>query len=231
MPVSYDVHMPVISDSLKGVSIGGPQKTNCRTARIAFSTQHTQSRPSKMTGFTVVQSTCAPSQIIGITSPMTTAPRSKPSVVKMPTPSSSTEKEKRKLEDRFTRQVVGSYGFTQLPNLLLFAQARLKITPTQFNVLLHLIQHWWDADKPPHPKIETIARRVGKSQRMVLRYLEGLESAGLIRRVHRYRGKQRQISSAYKLDGLRDRLIELEPEFRKAKEFRDKRQKRAETAA
>lgn len=149
----------------------------------------------------------------------------------MPTPSSSKEKERRKLEDRFSRQVVGSYGFTQLPNLLLLAQARLKITPTQFNVLLHLIHHWWDADRAPHPKIETIARRMGKSERMVLRYLGGLEKAGLIRREHRYRGRQKQISSAYLLDGLRERLIELEPEFRKAKEFRDKKQKSAETAA
>ncbi|KAF2991282.1 helix-turn-helix domain-containing protein [Methylocystis sp. MJC1] len=162
---------------------------------------------------------------------MTTAPKPTASVVKMPTPPSSKEKEKRKLEDRFSRQVVGSYGFTQLPNLLLYAQARLKISPTQFNVLLHLVQHWWDADKAPHPKIETIARRMGKSERMVLRYLDGLEKAGLIKREHRYRGKQKQISSAYRLDGLRERLIELEPEFRKAKEFRDKRQKAAETAA
>ncbi len=161
---------------------------------------------------------------------MMTAPKPTASVVKMPTPPSK-EKERRKLEDRFSRQVVGSYGFTQLPNLLLYAQARLKITPTQFNVLLHLVQHWWDADKAPHPKIETIARRMGKSERMVLRYLGGLEKAGLIKREHRYRGKQKQISSAYRLDGLRERLIELEPEFRKAKEFRDGRQKTAETAA
>jgi DNA-binding MarR family transcriptional regulator len=172
-----------------------------------------------------------PRQTIGISSPMTTAPIPTVSVVKMPTPPPSKDKEKRKLEDRFSRQVVGSYGFTQLPNLLLFAQARLKITPTQFNVLLHLVQHWWDADRAPHPKIERIARRMGKSERMVLRYLGGLEKAGLIKREHRYRGKQKQISSAYKLDGLRQRLIELEPEFRKAKEFRDKRLKTAETAA
>jgi hypothetical protein len=66
---------------------------------------------------------------------------------------------------------------------------------------------------------------------MVLRYLGGLEKAGLIKREHRYRGKQKQISSSYRLDGLRERLIELEPEFRKAKEFRDRRQKTAETAA
>ncbi|HEY8066475.1 MAG TPA: helix-turn-helix domain-containing protein [Methylosinus sp.] len=97
--------------------------------------------------------------------------------------------------------------------------------------VIALVQHWWDADKAPHPKIETIARRMGKSERMVLRYLDGLEKAGLIKREHRFRGKQKQISSAYRLEGLRERLIELEPEFRKAKEFRDKRQKAAETAA
>ena len=102
------------------------------------------------------------------------------SVVKMPTPPSK-EKERRKLEHRFSRQVVGSYGFTQLPNLLLYAQARLKITPTQFNVLLISRPTLVVQNKAPHPKIETIARRMaGKSERMVLRYLGGLEKAGLM---------------------------------------------------
>ncbi|MGD0187113.1 MAG: helix-turn-helix domain-containing protein [Roseiarcus sp.] len=146
----------------------------------------------------------------------------------MPTPLSPTEK--RKAEDKFGKQVL-THGFTQLPNLLLHAQAKLKITPTQFNVLIHLIEHWWDADKAPFPKIETIARRMGKSERMVLRYLDGLEEAGLIKRVHRFRGKQKQVSSFYKLDGLRVRLIEIEPEIRRAKEHKDRRMKKAESAA
>jgi DNA-binding MarR family transcriptional regulator len=158
---------------------------------------------------------------------MTTDPPTA-AILKLSTPLSS--KEKRKAEDKFGRQVL-THGFTQLPNLLLHAQAKLKITPTQFNVLIHLIEHWWDADKAPFPKIETIARRMGKSERMVLRYLDGLEQAGLIERVHRFRGKQKQVSSFYKLDGLKARLIEIEPEFRKAKEHRDRRMKKAESAA
>jgi DNA-binding MarR family transcriptional regulator len=70
-----------------------------------------------------------------------------------------------------------------VPRLLLHAQGRLGISPTEFNVLLHLLEHWWEADKPPHPKIETIGRRMNKSPRMVLRYLNSLEKRGLIRRI------------------------------------------------
>ena len=139
-------------------------------------------------------------------------------------------KSKRSLDAKFGAQVA-SHGFTTVPNLLLEMQAKLEVSPTEFNLLIHLVQHWWEADKAPFPKIETLARRLGKSERMVLRYLDGLEKAGLIKREHRYRGKKQQTASAYHLTGLVAKLLALEPEMKKAKVHRDKRVKTAETAS
>ena len=46
-------------------------------------------------------------------------------------------------------------GFCIIPSLLLRAQQRLGLNPTQLAVLLHLADYWWDADRRPFPKKET----------------------------------------------------------------------------
>jgi hypothetical protein len=123
-----------------------------------------------------------------------------------------------------------TFGYTHLPNLLLRAQGRLKLTPVQFNVLAQLVEHWWEADKDPHPAKDRIARRMGKSPRMVQRYLTELEDAGFIKRIPRFTGKDAQTSNAYSLDGLVEKLKAVEPEFRKAQEQSRVRRQKLEAA-
>jgi DNA-binding transcriptional ArsR family regulator len=113
--------------------------------------------------------------------------------------------------------------------LLLRAQGRLGISPVQFNVLVHLVEHWWDADKDPYPAKDTIARRMGKSPRQIQRYLTELEEAGLVKRIERFLGHKAQTANGYSLDGLVAKLTAIEPEFRKAIEQRKLRQKKVET--
>ncbi len=148
-------------------------------------------------------------------------------IIQMPVP---TQKEKRRAEDKWTASVM-KFGYTSLPNLLLRAQGRLKITPVQFNVLVQLIEHWWVADKNPFPAKDTIARRMNKSPRQVQRYLTELEEAGLIKRIPRYSGKKAQINNAYSFDGLIKKLQAVEPEFSKAAAQKKLRSKKLETAA
>jgi len=138
-------------------------------------------------------------------------------------------KDKRRAEAKYGNAVM-AHGFTILPNLIFEAQAHLKISPTAFNVLLHLVMHWWEAHEAPHPSIKTIARRMAKSPRSLFRYFDELEAAGLIQRVARYRGAKAQTSSAYVLTGLADKLKSVEPEIAKAKKFKSKRLEKAEEA-
>lgn len=155
-----------------------------------------------------------------------------------PAPSPSAEiialhlpkKDRRRAEDKYTAAVM-KHGYTMLPNLLLQAQGRLQIGHAEFNVLVQLIAHWWDADKDPHPAKETIARRMGVSGRQVQRYLTALEKAGLIKRIERFKGHKAQTTNGYALDGLVAKLKEIEPEFAKALEQRKVRQKKVETPA
>lgn len=141
-----------------------------------------------------------------------------------------TKKGGKRAEDKWSPQVL-KHGYTALPNLLLRAQAKLKITPMQFNVLAQLAEHWWDADKFPFPAKETIARRMNKSPRQVQRYITELENAGLIRRVERFSGRKAQINNGYSFDGLIKKLKELEPEFAKAKELKKVKNKKLEAVA
>ena len=129
-------------------------------------------------------------------------------VVSLPTK----KKGGRRAEDKWSPQVM-KFGYTPLPNLLLKAQGKLKITPTQFNVLVQVVEHWWEAERDPYPAKDTIARRMNKSPRQVQRYLTQLENAGMIRRIARFSGKKAQINNAYSFDGLIKKLKVLEPEF------------------
>ena len=130
---------------------------------------------------------------------------------------------------------VMKFGYTKVPNLLLDAQARLKITPVQMTVLIQVIEHWWNADERPFPAKELIARRLNKSPRQIQRYLTQLENKGLIARMERYRGKKQQTTNAFALDGLVKKLKAVVPEFTEAREQKrlKKRllQKKVETAA
>jgi len=142
------------------------------------------------------------------------------------------KKQRRRAEDKWSPQVI-KLGYTPLPSLLLRAQAKLKIKPMQLNVLIQIIEHWWEADKDPYPAKETIARRMNKSPRQIQRILTQLEKAGHIKRIERFLGHKAQTSNAYSLDGLVKKLIALEPEFRKAVELNKikRRKMEAGTAA
>jgi predicted transcriptional regulator len=140
------------------------------------------------------------------------------------------KKEGRRLEDKWSPQVL-KLGYTGLPNLLLRAQGKLKITPMQFNVLVQVIEHWWEAERDPYPAKDTIARRMNKSRRQVQRYLTQLEKAGLIKRIARFSGKKAQINNAYSFEDLIKKLKAIEPEFSKEAEQKRLRKKKLETAA
>lgn len=134
-------------------------------------------------------------------------------------------KPRRRAEQRWGKSVI-ERGFTVLPSMLFWAQARLGLTPDEFNVVLQLAAHWWDANENPRPAKDTIAERMGKNPRTIQRYLTQLEEKGLIKRIARFRPGRGQGANAYALDGLVKKLEELEPEFRKViEQNRIRRQK------
>lgn len=104
-------------------------------------------------------------------------------------------------------------GFTPVPNVLLRAQAKIGLSPTDMIVVLNLMLHWWHHDRMPHPRTSAIAKRSGLSARTVQRSLKELEKKGLITR-HRGRtekieGRFRKQAAHYDLSPLRTRLSDF----------------------
>ncbi len=96
-------------------------------------------------------------------------------------------------------------GFCMLPSLLLRAQRRLHLNPTQLAVLIQIVDHWWDAGRKPYPSKKELSQRLGI----------GADHKG-------------RMSNMYDLQGLVDKLTELEPDFREARnQARQSRQKAA----
>ena len=109
-------------------------------------------------------------------------------------------------------------GFCIVPSLLLRAQARLGLNPTQLAVLLQLADYWWDVSRKPYPSKQRLAERLKLGPRQVQRYIAELEESGLVRRIERRAPHKGKISNEYDLTGLVKRLAELEPEFRQVEE-------------
>lgn len=123
------------------------------------------------------------------------------------------QKAARASEQKWGKKVM-DIGFCIVPSLLLRAQQRLGLNPTQLAVLLHLADHWWHVDRKPYPGKKALGERLGLSPRQVQRHLAELDKAGLIKRIERTASHRGKLTNEYDLSGLVKRLKELEPEFR-----------------
>lgn len=115
-------------------------------------------------------------------------------------------------------QAVMDLGFCVVPSLLLRAQRRLNLNPTQLAVLLQLCDFWWDKERKPFPSKETLSQRLSLSERQIQRYIAELEREGLVQRIERRASNGGKLSNTYDLSGLVKKLQALEPDFREAEE-------------
>lgn len=162
-----------------------------------------------------------------MTTPDPSAPPDPPTADILPFPSPSPS-DRRKSEDLWTA-VVMERGFSVVPILLMWGQARLGLDADEMNVLMQLISHRWSADANPHPAKATIATRMGRSPRTVQRYLTALEKKGFIAREERFKTHKGQDANGYDLGGLVAKLAALAPEFKKTAELNKLRRKKVET--
>lgn len=133
------------------------------------------------------------------------------------------EERKKASEEKWGKRVL-KIGFSIVPSLLLRAQQRLGLNPTQLVVLLQLLDYWWDVDRKPYPSKKTLSERLKISPRQVQRYMQDLERSGFIKREARYANSGGRMSNLYDLAGLVEKLQKLEPEFREVEdEVRRKR--------
>lgn len=137
---------------------------------------------------------------------------------------------KLKAKERWSGNVMDR-GYTMLPTILLWGQAKLGLTADELNVLLQIISHWFYAGNDPHPSKGTIAARMGKHPRTVQDYITSLEKKGFLKRVERYRASKGQDSNGFDLSGLAAKLEAIAPEFKKVSEQNKNRRRKVEKPA
>jgi predicted transcriptional regulator len=123
-----------------------------------------------------------------------------------------------KESERMWSKDVMDQKFVIVPKLLLRAQAKLGLDATQLNVILHLVEHWWHAERQPYPSKKTMAVRMGVHQRTIQRAIAAMEKHGLVTRRLRHSARSGRKSNIYDLSGLVARLKALAPEFKKEAE-------------
>lgn len=109
-------------------------------------------------------------------------------------------------------------GFCIVPSLLLRAQSRLGLNPTQLAILIQLCEHWWLEENKPHPGKKRLADRLGIGPRQIQRHIAELEEAGLVVRIERHGADGGKQTNVYDLSGLVAKLKEIAPDFRKVED-------------
>jgi len=121
-----------------------------------------------------------------------------------------------KAADKKWGKKVMDLGYTITPSLLMRAQRRLGLSPMQFNILLQIMDFWWEPESWSYPSKVTIADRLGVHPRTIQKNIQALEKAGLIQRFPRRSAAGDPDTNIYDLSDLAKKLQQLEPEFRDA---------------
>lgn len=140
-------------------------------------------------------------------------------------------KPKRKLSstEKIFGEAVMSHGYTGVPNIMVRAQARLGLNPTQFNILVQLLSYYMEPNRPPYPPKRHLLKRTGISESTLKKHIKELEDAGFIEREQQYTAAGDFGSNIYHMKGLIRKLKKLVPDFDKEREERDESRQKTET--
>lgn len=124
---------------------------------------------------------------------------------------------------------VYSHGYTGVPNILLRAQHRLGITPTQLSIIVQLLSYYYDPLRPPFPTKRELAKRIGITEQTIRINIKALEEAGLVTREQWKTAAGDYGSNRYHLTGLINKLKKLEPDFEEERKEREDAKSLTET--
>ncbi|WNG14652.1 helix-turn-helix domain-containing protein [Cystobacter fuscus] len=128
-----------------------------------------------------------------------------------PAPSTGKGRDKRNIEK--WGPTAWKSGWMGVPSILITHQARLGLEPSDLNVLLHLIVHWWEPTRKPFLGKKEMAKAMGGvSLRTVQRALSRLRKANYIVQRPRMRADGSHTTPEYDLTGLVTRVSELAEE-------------------
>jgi hypothetical protein len=113
-------------------------------------------------------------------------------------------------------------GYVVVPALILDRQSALGLDATEFNILVHLIRHWWYPDRRPYPGKKSIAECMEISESTVRRRIADMEKGKIVKRLYRRSKARGQETNEYDLSGLVDLLKSFAEEEIRRRQERDK---------
>jgi len=97
------------------------------------------------------------------------------------------------------------------------------------NIIVQLLDYWYDPVRPPFPSKKELAGRIGVNPKTIQINIRALEKAGYIEREMRRTKSGDWNSNIYHLDGLVKKIQKLEPEFTEARDKKAAIKKLVET--
>ncbi|MDC8635654.1 helix-turn-helix domain-containing protein [Xanthomonas hortorum] len=95
-----------------------------------------------------------------------------------------------------------------------------RLNNTQAMICIHLLDYWHHEDRRPFPSKRDLARRMGVTEKTIQTNISALEKAGIIRREYRKTASGDFNSNIYHLDGLINKVREIEPGFTAERQLR-----------
>ena len=127
--------------------------------------------------------------------------------------------------ERIWGKAVYKHGYAGIPSILIQLQQRVGINPMQMNIIVQLLDYFFEPSRKPFPTKRELATRSGVTEKTIQVNIRALEKAGLIQREYRRTASGDWNSNIYHLDGLIAKVQGLEPEF--AAEKKKRREARA----
>jgi hypothetical protein len=131
--------------------------------------------------------------------------------------------------ERIWGKAVYRHGYAGIPSILIQAQKRIGINPTQMNIIVQLLDYWFEPSRKPFPTKRELKNRIGVTEKTIQNNIRALEKAGLIAREMRRTAAGDWNSNIYHLDGLIAKVQALEPEFSEEKRKRKEAKAALET--
>lgn len=142
-------------------------------------------------------------------------------------PKQASPEDKRVLNQKWGKATMDA-NYTVIPSALIKGQARLGIDAMELAVLVHLLDHWWQADKMPWPSKKTLGERLRVSDKTIQRAMVRLEQGKLIKRNPRFHKTGGRTSNEYDLTPLVERLKPIAADLVQAAKDAQKIKKQAE---
>ena len=122
--------------------------------------------------------------------------------------------------ERIWGKAVYRHGYAGIPSIFIQAQRRLGINAMQMNIIVQLLDYWYEPSRRPFPMKQELADRIGVTEKTIQNNIRALEQAGLIQREYRRTAAGDWNSNIYHLDGLIAKVQALEPQFAEEKKKR-----------